>query len=199
LKLLEHCAAFRTLRRLHKPPKRCPGQRTRQSDRFGNPPKSASTLQRFPNCRNCRPAARRMVWRLVAGLQDINCRRRKGRREMGGRGRDAAHMARARAKRAPFTDARDGRIKSQIRFAFFLSRGKPLTTSQLLKSCYCTVPIFGEKFQSWHRTNVCRAADQVAVRLGRASSRGRPVLWGPRPELMQQWRWRGLKRGSGDA
>jgi hypothetical protein len=91
-------------------------------------------------------------------------RRRKGRREMGGRGRDAAHMARARAKRAPFTDARDGRIKSQIRFAFFLSRGQPLTTSQLLKSCYCTVPIFGEKFQSWHRTNVCRAADQVAVR-----------------------------------
>jgi hypothetical protein len=126
-------------------------------------------------------------------------RRRKGRREMGGRGRDAAHMAKARAKRAPFTDPRDGRVKSQIRFAFFLSRGKPLTTSQLLKSCYCTVPIFGEKFQSWHRTNVCRAADQVAVRLGRASSRGRPVLWGPRPELMQQWRWRGLKRGRGDA
>jgi hypothetical protein len=142
---------------------------------------------------------RSAVWLLLAGLQGINCRRRKGRREMGGRGRDAAHMARARAKRASFTDARDGRIKSQIRFAFFLSRGKPLTTSQLLKSCYCTVPIFGEKFQSWHRTNVCRAADQVAVRLGRASSRGRPVLWGPRPELMQQWRWRGLKRGSGDA
>jgi hypothetical protein len=57
---------------------------------------------------------------------------------------------------------------SAFSFAFFLSRGKPLTTSQLLKSCYCTVPIFGEKFQSWHRTNVCRAADQVAVRLGQS-------------------------------
>ena len=52
---------------------------------------------------------------------------------MGGRGRDAAHMAKARAKRAPFTDARDGRIKSQIRFAFFLSRGKPLTTESAIE------------------------------------------------------------------
>ena len=109
---------------------------------------------------------------------------------MGGRGRGAAHMARARAKRAPFTDARDGRIKSQIRFAFFLSRGQPLTTSQLLKSCYCTVPIFGEKFQSWHRTNVCRAADQVAVRLGRAFSVMQvyaqlEIQWGLKPWQIQ--------------
>ena len=35
---------------------------------------------------------------------------------MGGWGRDAAHMARARAKRAPFTDPRKGRLKEQIRF-----------------------------------------------------------------------------------
>ena len=103
---------------------------------------------------------------------------------MGGRGRDAVHMARARAKRAPFAAPRNGRIKSQIRFAFLLSRGKPLTTSQLMKSCYCTVPIFGEKYQSWHRSCVVRAADLVAVRLGRGSGRGRPVLWGPPPELL---------------
>ena len=90
---------------------------------------------------------------------------------MGGRGRGAAHMARARAKRAPFTDARDGRIKSQIRFAFFLSRGKPLTTSQLLKSCYCTVPIFGEKFQSWHRTNVCRLPTRLLSGWGSLTAR----------------------------
>jgi hypothetical protein len=113
---------------------------------------------------------------------------------MGGRGRNAAHTARARAKRAPFTDPRDGRIKSQIRFAFFLSRGKPLTTSQLLKSCYCMVPIFGEKFKSWHRTNVIRAAELMAVRLGRGTGRGRPVLWSPRPGLMKPGRWVGLKR-----
>ena len=29
---------------------------------------------------------------------------------MGGRGRDAAHTAKARGKRAPFTDPRDGRL-----------------------------------------------------------------------------------------
>jgi hypothetical protein len=107
---------------------------------------------------------------------------------MGGSGRDAVHMAWVRAKRAPFTDPRDGRIKSQIRFAFFLSRGKPLTTSQLLKSCYCTVPIFGGKYRSWHRSCVVRAADLVAVRLGRGTSRGRPVLWGPPAELLARIR-----------
>ena len=100
---------------------------------------------------------------------------------MGGRGRDAAHMARARAKRAPFTDPRDGRIKSQIRFAFFVSRGKPLTTSQLLQKCYFLPASWGKKVQNWHRNSVVRAADLVAVQLGRAASRGRPVLWGPRP------------------
>ena len=114
---------------------------------------------------------------------------------MGGRGRDAAHMARMRAKRAPFTDPRDGRIKSQIRFAFILSRGKPLTTSQLLEKCYFLPASLGEKVRSWHRTNVCRAADAFAIRIGRAKSPGRPILWSPRPELMQDWRWRGLKGG----
>ena len=42
---------------------------------------------------------------------------------MGGSGRDAAHMERARAKRAPFTDPRDGRLFRQIRFAFTVSGG----------------------------------------------------------------------------
>ena len=134
------------------------------------------------------------VWRLVAGLQDINCRRRKGRREMGGRGRDAAHMAGARSKRAPFADARDGRVKRQIRWAFWMSRGAPLTTTQLLRHCYFMVPLQGERYQSWHRANVARAADLVAIRLGRAKSPGRPIVWSPRPEVMQDLGWVGLKR-----
>jgi hypothetical protein len=114
---------------------------------------------------------------------------------MGGRGRDAAHMASIRARRAPFANARDGRLKSQIRFAFILSSGKPLTTSQLLEKCYFLPAWLGEKVRSWHRANVCRAADLLAIRIGRAKSSGRPILWSPRPELMQDWRWRGLKRG----
>jgi hypothetical protein len=55
---------------------------------------------------------------------------------MGGRGRGAAHMQRMRAKRSPFTDPRDGRLFGQIRFAFILSRGEPLSTTKLLKACY---------------------------------------------------------------
>ena len=51
---------------------------------------------------------------------------------MGGSGRDAAHMERARAKRAPFTDPRDGRLFRQIRFAFTVSGGNPLSTTDLL-------------------------------------------------------------------
>jgi hypothetical protein len=114
---------------------------------------------------------------------------------MGGRGRDAAHMKRMRRKRAPFTDSRDGRLKSQIRFAFILSQGKPLTTSQLLEKCYFLPAWLGGKVRSWHRTNVSRAADLLAIRIGRAKSPGRPIVWAPRPELMQNRRSRGLKRG----
>jgi hypothetical protein len=113
---------------------------------------------------------------------------------MGGRGRDSADMAKARAKRAPFTNARDGRVKRQVRWAFWISRGAPLTTTELLRRCYFIATFWGEKYRSWHRTNVCRAADLVAVRVGRAHSPGRPIVWLPRPELMQDRRWVGLKR-----
>jgi hypothetical protein len=112
---------------------------------------------------------------------------------MGGRGRDAAGMARARAKRAPFTDPRDGRLLRQIRTAFTLSRGEPLSTPDLVKCCYVVEHLCGE-VRSWHRTNVARAAKQVATPVGRASTRGRPIVWRPVPELMEQrspmHRWR---------
>jgi hypothetical protein len=91
-----------------------------------------------------------------------------------------AHMEKMRAYRAPFTEAREGRLKRQVRFAFQISGGKPLTTTELMKQCYCVVPIMGEKFKSWHRANVARAADLVAIRIGRAKSRGRPIIWLPR-------------------
>lgn len=108
---------------------------------------------------------------------------------------DAARTAKMRAHRAPFTDARDGRLKGQIRFAFLLSRGKPLTTTNLIKQCYVGEWLLEKKFKSWHRANVIRAADLVAIRIGRATSQGRPIVWSPRPELMRDRRWVGLKRG----
>jgi hypothetical protein len=110
---------------------------------------------------------------------------------MGGRGRDAAGMAQARAKRAPFTDPRDGRLVSWIRLAFILSRGEPLSTTDLLKSCYVVERLWGQ-LRSWRRTNVCRAARRVATPIGRASTQGRPVVWRAVPDLMEMRsaRWR---------
>ena len=104
-------------------------------------------------------------------------------------------MAKMRARRAPFTDPRDGRLKKQIRWAFWLSRGEALTTTQLVKQCYWAVDLQGEEIKSWHRTNVSRVADLLAIRIGRATSQGRPIMWSPRPELMQDRRWVGLKHG----
>ena len=73
-----------------------------------------------------------------------------------GRLGDAARMAKMRARRAPFTDARDGRLKRKVRQAFRRFGGKPLTTTELVKHCYWFV---GEEIKSWHRTNVSRVAD----------------------------------------
>jgi hypothetical protein len=103
---------------------------------------------------------------------------------VGGRGRDAAHMERMRRNRAPFTDPRDGRLFRQIRFAFTVSRGEPLSTSSLLKSCYPFEHLWG-KLRSWHRTNVGRVARRVAVPIGRAPTPGRPLIWKEVPELME--------------
>ena len=102
-------------------------------------------------------------------------------------------MAKMRARRAPFTDVRDGRLKKQIRWAFWLSQGEPLTTTQLVKRCYWAVDLQGEEIRSWHRTNVSRVAALLAIRVGRATSQGRPIMWSPRPELMQERRWVGPK------
>jgi len=106
---------------------------------------------------------------------------------------DEARMAKMRTRRAPFTNARDGRLKRQIRWAFWWSRGESLTTTELMKHCYFLLPSHGEKFKTWHRTNVIRVADLLAFRIGRATSKGRPIMWSPRPELMQDRRWVGLK------
>ena len=110
-----------------------------------------------------------------------------------GRPGDDARMAKMRARRAPFADPRDGRLKKKIRWAFWWSGGKPLTTTELVKKCYWRVNLQVEKIKSWHRTNVSRVADLLAIRIGRATSQGRPIMWSPRPELMQDRRWVGLK------
>jgi hypothetical protein len=104
--------------------------------------------------------------------------------KMGGRGRDSEHMQRMRAKRSPFTDPRDGRLFRQIRFAFDVSSGEPLSTTKLLQSCYPIEHLWGE-IRTWHRANIARAARRVAISIGRASSPGRPLIWKAVPELME--------------
>lgn len=105
-------------------------------------------------------------------------------------------MAKMRACRSPFKDSRDGRLKMQVRWAFRLSRGEPLTTTDLLKHCYGPVFLLdGKKFKSWHRANVLRTADLLATRIGRATSQGRPIVWSPTPELMASRLAVGTRRG----
>jgi hypothetical protein len=55
----------------------------------------------------------------------------------------------------------------------------------------------GEKIKSWHRTNIARVADPLAIRIGRATSQGRPIIWSPRPELMQNRKRNGNYRHGG--
>jgi hypothetical protein len=52
----------------------------------------------------------------------------------------------------------------------------------------------GRENKELAQSNVHRVADLVAIRIGRAKSPGRPIVWSPRPEFMQNWRWVGLKR-----
>jgi hypothetical protein len=98
-------------------------------------------------------------------------------------GRNAAHMARIRSRRRPFTAPRQGRLKDTIRFAFVMSRGKPLTTGELMNCCYPASVLFGDK--SWYRQNVRRAALKLAVPCGRSHKRGRPILWAPRDPIRE--------------
>jgi hypothetical protein len=99
-------------------------------------------------------------------------------------GRNAAHMARIRSRRRPFTAPRHGRVKDCIRFVFVMSRGEPLTTAQLVDRCYPEyLVLFGDK--SWYRQNVRPAALELAVPCGRSHKRGRPILWAPRDPIRE--------------
>jgi hypothetical protein len=108
-------------------------------------------------------------------------------------GRSPEHMARMRARGRPFSDPRAGRLLSAIEFAFVLSRGEPISTTGLVRSCYPAEHILGG-LKSWHRSNVVRAARCLAEPIGTASTRGRPLVWRAMPERMKA---RGLFFGAG--
>ena len=94
--------------------------------------------------------------------------------------RGPEHMAKMKAARAPYTDPRDTYIARTIRYAFERSRGKPLSTGQLVKEVYgLQLRVERKPLKSWHYQNVRRALRKVAVPIGRSSTRGRSVLWRP--------------------
>jgi hypothetical protein len=95
-----------------------------------------------------------------------------------------ALLEKARSCRTPFTEIRDGRLLKQLRFAFTASHGKPLSTAELLPICYAIESAFGQ-IKTWQRINLRRAAKRVARPIGRATSRGRPIIWEPIPEAME--------------
>jgi hypothetical protein len=76
-----------------------------------------------------------------------------------------------------------------IRYAFERSHGKPLSTGQLVNEIYgWQLRLKGKPKKSYHYE---RALRKVATPIGRASTRGRSVLWKPIPELSEQRSWTG--------
>ena len=79
-----------------------------------------------------------------------------------------------KAARGPYSDPRDTYIARTIRYAFESSRGKPLSTGQLVKEIYgLQLRIERKPLKSWHYQNVRRALRKVAVPIGRASMASR--------------------------
>src|ERR1700721_2300217 len=104
--------------------------------------------------------------------------------------RGPEHMARMKAARGPYSDPRDTYNASRIRCAFERSRGKPLSTGQLVQEIYgWQLRVQGKAKKSYHYEAIRRALRKVAYPVGRASTRGRSTLWRPIPELLEQRSW----------
>jgi len=93
-------------------------------------------------------------------------------------------LARARSQRTPFTEVRDGRLLRQLRYAFVCSNGRPQSTTELLPICYAVESTFGQ-IKSWHYEMLGRAAGRVCKPIGRAATRGRPIIWEPIPDQLE--------------
>src|SRR5262249_61723102 len=103
--------------------------------------------------------------------------------------RGPEHMAKLKAARGPYSDTRDTHTASMIRYAFERSHGRPLSTGQLVTEIYgWQLRIQGKAKKSYHYEAVRRALRKVAVPIGRASTRGRSMLWKPDERLeLRSW------------
>jgi hypothetical protein len=76
---------------------------------------------------------------------------------------------------------RVGRIQCQVRRAFIAANGRAQSTTDLLRWCYSHL----RRYERWRCQAVRRAAPKFAVPIGRRRSRGVPILWAPKPELLR--------------
>jgi hypothetical protein len=94
-------------------------------------------------------------------------------------------------RRGPFSDPRQGRLLSQIEWAFKLKNAEVLPTTVLLEWCYggpATRRLSGAP--SWHREMVKRAALKLCIPLGRSpQGRGRSPSWTGRTSNRDTRRW----------
>jgi hypothetical protein len=96
-------------------------------------------------------------------------------------------MADMQRRRGPFSDPRQGRLLSEIEWAFKIKNAEVLPTTVLLEFCYGGWTI--RKLSgspAWHREMVKRAALKVCTPVGRSpKGSGRPMLWKADPERMK--------------
>jgi len=119
--------------------------------------------------------------------------------------RDAEGMAHTRSFRGPMSDPRDGRLLRQIRRAFVGATGD-VTTAWLLSYCYSDAHQ-RRQIKSWRRRNVIKTARRVAIpirrRAGKGAGSGRPFVWEPIQELIEErsrvgrWRRRQARKVTG--
>jgi hypothetical protein len=64
-------------------------------------------------------------------------------------------------------------VQRQIRRRLILSHGEALQTRDFLDWCYPRE----KQFKKWQMQHVHRALPRYAVKVGRASTIGRPILW----------------------
>jgi hypothetical protein len=67
----------------------------------------------------------------------------------------------------------------QVRRCFVAHNAKPLCVGDLLPWIYPWL----DHFEHWHRWSARRALLRYAIPLGRADTRGRPIIWLPRAEI----------------
>ena len=94
--------------------------------------------------------------------------------------RGPEHMAKMKAARGPYSDPRDTYIARTIRYAFeFLTEG-PYRRDHLVEMVFgWQLRLNGKPTESYHYQSIRRALRKVATPIGRASTRGRSVLWQP--------------------